>query len=73
MNLTLSIDPQLAERARKKAQALGKTLNQVIREYLEKLAGGDDPEAWGRDLERLSGTGSSRGRRFDRDELHDRS
>jgi predicted HicB family RNase H-like nuclease len=44
MNVTLSIDEQLVARAQKKADALGKSLNQLIRDYLQKLAGGDDPE-----------------------------
>jgi hypothetical protein len=73
MNVTLSIDEQTVERARKKAEALGKSLNQLIREYLQKLAGGDDPEGSIEEFERLSGTGNSRGWRFDRDEIHERS
>jgi predicted HicB family RNase H-like nuclease len=44
MNVTLSIDEQLVARARKKAEALGKSLNQLIRDYLQTVAGGDDPE-----------------------------
>src|SRR5207302_2067780 len=44
MNVTLSIDEQLVARARKKAEALGKSLNQLIRDYLQNVAGGDDPE-----------------------------
>ena len=73
MNVTLSIDEQTVERARKKADALGKSLNQLIREYLQKLAGSDDPERSIEEFERLSGTGNSRGWRFDRDEIHERS
>ena len=73
MNITLSIDEQLVARARKKAEALGKSLNQLIRDYLEKLAGGDDPERWIEEFERLSGTGNSHGQRFNRDETHERS
>lgn len=73
MNVTLSIDGHLVARARKKAEALGKSLNQLIRDYLEKLAGGDDPERSIEEFKRLSGRGHSRGWRFDRDELHDRS
>jgi hypothetical protein len=42
MNVTLSIDEQTVERARKRAESLGKSLNQVIR--LQKLAGRDDRE-----------------------------
>jgi hypothetical protein len=44
MNLTLSVDDQTVTRARKKAQALGKSLNQLIPDYLQRLAGGDDAE-----------------------------
>ena len=72
MNVTLSIDEQLVERARKKANALGKSLNQLIRDYLQKLAGGDDPERSIQEFKRLSGSGHSRGWRFKRDEIHQR-
>jgi len=73
MNVTLSIDEQTVERARKKADALGKSLNQLIRDYLQKLAGGDDPERCIEEFKRLSGRGHSRGWRFNRDEIHERS
>jgi hypothetical protein len=73
MNITLSIDEQLAARARKRAQALGKSLNQLIRDYLQKLAGGDDPGQSIGEFRRLSGKGHSRGWRFDRNEIHERS
>lgn len=73
MNITLSIDEQLVARARKKADALGKSLNQLIRDYLQKVAGGDDPEKSIEEFKRLSGRGHSRGWRFDRDEIHERS
>ena len=73
MNVTLSIDEQLVARARKKAEALGKSLNQLIRDYLQKLAGGDDSERRIEEFKRLSGRGNSRGWRFNRDEIHDRS
>jgi Family of unknown function (DUF6364) len=73
MNVTLSIDEQTVERARKRAEALGKSLNQLIRDYLQKLAGGDDPERSIAEFERLSGTGNSHGWRFNRDEIHERS
>jgi hypothetical protein len=72
MNVTLSVDEQLVARARKKADALGKSLNQLIREYLQKLAGGDDPERSIEEFKSLSGKGHSRGWRFDRDEIHER-
>ena len=73
MNVTLSIDEQLVARARKKADALGKSLNQLIRDYLQAMAGGDDPERSIEEIKRLSGRGNSRGWRFNRNELHERS
>lgn len=73
MNVTLSVDEQLVERARKKAHALGKSLNQLIRDYLQALTGGDDPEASIEEFRRLSGHGRSRGWRFKREEIHERS
>ena len=73
MNVTLSLDEQLVERARKKADALGKSLNQMVREYLQRVAGGDDPEHSVAEFKRLSGRGHSRGWRFNRDEIHERS
>jgi len=72
MNVTLSIDEQLVARARKKADALGKSLNQLIRDYLQTLAGVDDPERSIEEFRRLSGKGNSRGWRFNRDEIHTR-
>lgn len=73
MNLTLSIDDQVVSRARKKAEVLGKSLNQLIRDYLQKLAGGDNPEQSIEEFRMLSGKGHSRGWRFDRSEIHERS
>jgi uncharacterized protein DUF6364 len=73
MNITLSVDDKVVARARKKAEALGKSLNQAVRDYLQKLAGGDDPEHSIEEFRRLSGQGNSRGWRFDRDEIHERS
>jgi hypothetical protein len=73
VNILNSIDEQLAARARKLAAALAKSLNQLIRDYLQKLAGGDDPEQSIEEFRRLSGKGDSRGWRFDRNEIHERS
>jgi hypothetical protein len=72
MNVTLSIEDQLVARARKKAEALGKSLNQMIRDYLQTVAGGDDPERSIEEFKRLSGQGHSHGWRFNRDEIHAR-
>jgi hypothetical protein len=73
MNVTLSIDEQTVARARRKADALGKSLNQLTRDYLQKLAGGDDPERSIEEFKRLSGRGHSHGWLFNRDEIHERS
>jgi hypothetical protein len=54
MNVTRSIDEQTVARARRRARALRKSLNQLIREYLETLAGGDDPERSIEEFKRLS-------------------
>jgi hypothetical protein len=72
MNVTLSVDEQLLARARKKAAILGKSLNQLIRDYLQSVAGTDDPERSIAEFKRLSGKGNSRGWRFDREEIHSR-
>jgi len=72
MNVTLSLDEQLLTRARKKAEALGKSVNQLIRDYLQTLAGVDDPERSIEEFRRLSGKGNSRGWRFNRNEIHSR-
>jgi hypothetical protein len=74
VNLTLSVDDEGVELARQRAKALGSSVNQLVREYLEQLAGKTDPQADAAELERLSrlAKGNSRGWKFDRDELHER-
>lgn len=75
MNLTLSIDEEVLAKARRRAEALGTSVNQLVREYLERVAGSTDLEADAREFARLSevARGHSRGWKFDRDELHERS
>lgn len=73
MNITLSVDEQVVSQARKRAGALGKSLNQLIRDYLQQVAGGNDAEKSIEEFRQLSGRGHSRGWRFNRDEIHDRS
>ena len=53
---------------------MGKRLNQLVREYFERLAGSDDAERDVAELRRLSREESGRARRwrFNRDELHER-
>ena len=74
MNITLAIDDDLVRDARQAANAMGKSLNQLVREYLEQLTGRDQPKRDVAELRRLSAEagGRSRGWRFDRYELHER-
>lgn len=59
-------------RSRKKAGALGKSLNQLIRDSLRAVAGGGHAERSIEEFERSSDKGHSRGWRFDREEIHSR-
>ena len=73
MNITLSIDEQIAERAREKLRAVGKSLNQEIREHLQYIAGKDD-EQLERDLEFLqstAGLGNSNGWKYNREDAYE--
>jgi antitoxin component of RelBE/YafQ-DinJ toxin-antitoxin module len=74
MNLTLSIDDEIILEARRRAEALGTSVNQLVREFLEQLAGKTDPSADAAEFERLSrnARGNSRGWKFNREELHKR-
>ena len=72
MNITLAADKQVVEKARKVARSMGKSLNQLIREYLERVAGLESQEAVVAELESL-GDGDSGGWTFERDELYERS
>lgn len=73
MNMTLSIDQRTLAKARKRAQAMGKSVNQLVRDYLQQLAGEDDADAWIAEFTKLSGKGHSNGWRFNRDEIYERS
>ncbi len=75
MNITLSVDERIAERARAAAQAMGKSLNQAVRDYLEQLAGQGQMEAELEQFERaaLGSTGRLRGWKFDREEVNRRA
>ena len=74
MNITLSIDEQVILEARRRAEAVGTSVNQLVRDYLEQLAGKTDPNADAAEFERLSraAQGNSRGWKFNREELHER-
>ena len=73
MKVRLAMDDRRVARARARADALGKSLNRLIRDYLQKLAGEDDPAATIEEFRWLSGKGHSRGWQFNRDELYKRS
>ena len=73
MNVTLSIDEQLVDSARKKLQATGKTINQEIREHLRVVVGNDDGQL-ARNLEflqRTAGLGDSKGWKYDREDAYE--
>ncbi len=75
MHLTLSIEDQLVERAQNVARHRGKTLDELLGELVRQLAEQDDAERDIQELRRLSheGGGRSRGWRFDREEIHERT
>jgi len=74
VNITLSVDERIAEAARAAARKMGKSLNQAVRDYLEQLAGQErqatEWQLW--EQRCLSGGGSLKGYKFDRDAAHDR-
>jgi hypothetical protein len=74
MSLTLSVEDEVIESARQRAKVLGTSVNQLVREYLEQLAGKRDPDADAAEFEKLSrlANGNSHGWKFDRDELYER-
>jgi hypothetical protein len=53
---------------------MGTSVNNLVREFLEQLAGKSDAEADAEEFERLSreSKGDSRGWKFNREELHQR-
>jgi hypothetical protein len=71
MNITLSVDDQTVEKARQVAKAMNKSLNQLVREYLEQLAGRDQVERDIAEFRALSPSGT-RSWKFNREEIHDR-
>ncbi|MFZ5830435.1 MAG: DUF6364 family protein [Planctomycetota bacterium] len=75
MNITFSADPALIEKARNYAQLHNTSLNQLIRDFLERTVGEPTREEAVAELMRLTGEHAGRspdGFRFDRDEAHGR-
>jgi hypothetical protein len=75
VNVTLSLDDRLLERARRLAARRGVSLNQMIRDYLSDVTGELSPDEVVAELDALwaESRGDSRGWRFNREELHDRA
>ena len=73
MNITLSIDEKIVVEARKVAASMGKSLNQVIREDLERLTNKPSRNSALDEFKLLTRQGNSKGWKFDRDALHERT
>jgi hypothetical protein len=73
-NLTLSIDEKIIERARDAAKAMGTSLNQIVREHIERLSGADQRQAEhdAYEVRAKAGKGRLDGWKFDRDEANAR-
>lgn len=74
MNLTLSIDNEILEQARRRAEATGTSVNQLVRDYIARIAGRSNVESAIADFRELTRKtkGNSRGWKFNRDEIHNR-
>jgi len=72
MNLTLSIDKELLDKARETAGAMGISLNEMVRNYLQRVAGVGDQADTFLEFRKLCLTrgGHSEGRSWTREELH---
>jgi hypothetical protein len=72
MDVTISIDAEAALKASLRAQAMGTSVEQLVRDYLKQLGDTGDPQADAAEFEELSlaARGNSRGWRFDRVEIH---
>ena len=73
MNITLSIDEKLLQAARATAARMGKSLNQLIREDLQRLTNSEANIAQFEQFKLLSNQGSSEKWQFNREDLHERT
>ncbi len=73
MNITLSVDEHTLKKARQVAANMGKSLNELIREDLERLTRQHQRSDDFNEFKKLTGQGDSQGWKFDRDELHERT
>lgn len=74
MKVILSIDDEIMRQVKRRAEAMGTNVNRLVREYLEQFAGKTAADADAAEFERLSRAAqdNSRGRKFNREELHER-
>jgi replicative DNA helicase len=74
MNINVSVDDQAAQRAQEAAQKMGKTLDQVVLDYLEQLAGSAERDQQWAEFEQscLASGGRLNGWKFNRDEANQR-
>jgi hypothetical protein len=72
MNITLAVDEKTVERAREVARQQGTSLNALIRDYIELLAGQQSGEETLAKFEAMwEDPGSSDGKPFSRDEIYE--
>jgi hypothetical protein len=73
MNITLSVDRDVVERARSVAEQQGTSLNALVRSYLETLAGRRAPQELASALDGLwqEEPGRSGGRRLRREDAYE--
>ncbi len=68
-NLTLSVDDKSTERARAKAQEMGISLNQFLRDQIDRLAGADQRAREAEAYLSSAGMGSSKNWKYNRSDL----
>ncbi len=74
MNVTLTIDDDLIREATRRAEDMGTSVNQLVREYLEQFVGKNGSKSDAAEFEQLSraAQGNAPGRKLQRGELHQR-
>jgi hypothetical protein len=74
LNITFTVDDQVAQHASEAAQKMGKSLDQVVLNYLEQLAGSAQRDQEWAQFEQscLTSGGKLNGWKFNRDEANQR-